>query len=271
MYIEYVMKKTGIFLKYPYNINYEKTLYNSVGGCALRDLSEKEEIKSNLKKALYISVRDRSTFEELQDIGSVLTPDSAVLISDIWKRELLKKTYDSKYKMQNEYVVFQTGGNRKAWELDAVIKVIKSLYKEKGISTVLLPLGRTISHCDMRWLKKIKNKTVGMSRYYDNITLKEMTYLLSESSGFIGTSLHGNIVAMSYGKQSFLITRENTKNWWYWNTWLKDSSCRITSFEDLSTDIRWLEQKADTKLVEEHKKLINLQFMKMAERMRQVL
>lgn len=261
-----IENKMGLFDKYPFDIAYGRTIYNSVGGCGLREVKEKNEIIETLKQALYVGVRDCATYEELRQIDAHLTPDSAVLMSTIWKRETLEQACRKSVLSlrDKDYIVFQMGGNHKKKEYRMAINMIKAFYEREKIAAVLLPLGRAISHGDKKALKSIHAQTKDTTYYYDDITLQEITWVLANSQGFVGTSLHGNLVSLSYGKRTILLAHESTKNWQYWDTWLHDSNCCLSSFEMLDADVKWIKGEIRTDWLNQQKQLVYAQFEKMA-------
>ena len=84
--------------------------------------------------------------------------------------------------------------------------------------------------------------------------------ILACSEGFIGTSLHGNIVTCSYGKKSILLAEENSKNWWYWKTWWQNSNCELASFDNLKEKLKSLFERYDSSKLQEQKELVYKHF-----------
>lgn len=260
-------RASGISNKFPYNIAYKRTIYNSVGGSGLKNLLEKDAIKETLKQALYLGVRDCATYQELKDIGAHLTPDSAIILSDIWAKEVLKfkcRPYILSLQ-EKKYFVFQLNGNLEKTKYKKIIKIIRDLSQINGINIVLLPLGKAMSHGDLKAMEFIDRKTNGITYFFRDLTLQESTWILANSCGFVGTSLHGNIVSLSYGKRSILIAYKNTKNWFYWNTWLKNSNCLLSTFEMLEKDIGTLNSTINTNWIEDQKKLVYKHFERIIE------
>lgn len=260
-YVQLVKKRTQIDNSYPYDIDYTNTIYNAVGGCGLNEIADSDFVKSVILKAKYIGVRDIATKRALDNCNVKLVPDTVTIISDIWKYESLKAELNNKYiELRDKYIVIQIHGKVDEKSIDVLKEITEELYMEKNMKVVLLPLGRAISHGDVKGLKKLHRKTQEICYFYDNISLREITMILACSEGFIGTSLHGNIVTCSYGKKSILLAEENSKNWWYWKTWWQNSNCELASFDNLKEKLKSLFERYDSSKLQEQKELVYKHF-----------
>jgi hypothetical protein len=74
------------------NNNNVKVLYNAVGGASIAStINENRIIKDNMKGANFVSVRDKRTYDRLNNIGvgSIISPDSALIMSDFLRNRVL--------------------------------------------------------------------------------------------------------------------------------------------------------------------------------------
>lgn len=191
-------------------------IYNSVGGSNLTGYTdaEKKLLFSDLERADYISVRDRKTYENLKD-GNLtdiqISPDSAVVMSKYFNDENFDKIVSQEVKefqekKINNYIVFQIGEYYSKGNIETIVREINAFLLNTDYSIILLPIGRAWGHRDQVPLKKINNllKSNGWaSRLFmpTNNTIYDTMYYISHSKLFMGTSLHGCITAISYGKK----------------------------------------------------------------------
>ena len=201
---ELLVKRFGCKTKFPYIIsgkdmkNYCKIVYSNVGGF----VSENEyEAVNEIRNADYFSVRDSQSFEEnrryRQDV--VLTPDGAVLMSDVFPRERLEKEVgESVRSVKGDYIAVQFSLSYYRQHENEIIETLKA-FKEKHKNTkiVLVPIGYAILHDDLIALKELKVKIQDVV-LIEKLTIKEIMYLIAGAEFFLGTSLHGIVTAMSF-------------------------------------------------------------------------
>ncbi len=165
--------------------------------CLDDDVAEKAEIK----KADYVSVRDRLSFSEMKKYRekTVLTPDAAVLMSDLFSRKELEKDISERVRsVQGKYVAVQLNLMYYKENEAEVIEVLEDFCCDnKGTKLVLVPIGYAIKHDDLLALKAIKTK-ISQAILIEKLTVKEIMYLISGAEFFVGTSLHGVVTAMSF-------------------------------------------------------------------------
>lgn len=221
-YLQYVIKKTGISNIFPYDILSNKMFYNGVGG-DLNSLTEQRRhyINHILEDSPYIAVRDKNTFDSILSNEKKLIPDTAIILSDIWRKSTLKlpKCMD----ISNSYIVFQVSGGFYHRYKKEIIKKLSYMRKEIKCRIILLPIGYAISHGDKEALKNIKNIYEDFI-FCEDLSLQEITAVICNAKLFIGTSLHGNLISFSYKVPSILLANIDTKNEIYYRTWLRNTS-----------------------------------------------
>lgn len=186
--------------------------------------SDRIEIIKNLKKAKYISVRDSNTKIALNKIGvnSYLTPDSALIMSDIFPiRELNKKITFDVNNAKDDYIFLQMAINKQPKEIDAFIKKIKAFADNNGYSIICCPIGLASGHEDDVILKEIYNKSK-MIKYIHPNNIFDIMYLIASSKIYLGTSLHGLITAQSYNVKFIPINKNVEKLNRYCGTWTSE-------------------------------------------------
>lgn len=190
--------------KFPYIISRKdmksecKVVYSNVGGF----VSENEyEAVDEIRNADYFSVRDSQSFEENSKYRKdvILTPDGAVLMSDVFPCERLEKEVSDKVRaVKGDYIAIQFSLSyykQHEYEIIETLKSFKEKHKETEI--VLVPIGYAILHDDLVALKELKTKIPEVT-LIEKLTIKEIMYLIAGSQFFLGTSLHGIVTAMSF-------------------------------------------------------------------------
>ena len=173
-----------------------------------------------INKVDYITVRDTEAQNALLSIGidkSIIIPDTVFSISKIISRsdnEVLfnKLIEDELVPNIGEYIVFQHNStnidDRKYYR--NVIELLKNVSADYKI--LLMPIGYV--HDDDKILNKIYKENISniyMVNMKRKLSPKEMIAILSNSSGYIGTSMHGAVVSSSYNKRIMILNQMNSK------------------------------------------------------------
>ncbi|MCH7412386.1 polysaccharide pyruvyl transferase family protein [Belliella sp. R4-6] len=203
--------------RYPYVISFplqsnNQIIYNSVGGTVYSS-GRRSELKNNLFRVDLFSVRSSRLYEfgVESNIKSKLVPDSAMLISNYFKKSL-----------PGNYLVFQCH-NLSSEKVDVLAEqlfIIASRNVKKKI--ILLPIGYANGHEDFIALQKIKSHDI-LSDMQNIVYHKEMSVfgiikIISGAECFIGTSLHGIITSFTYNVPYLCISssyklKEYIKDW----------------------------------------------------------
>lgn len=239
---------------YPYCIADRNVVYNSVGGSINKDILSDKNQKLDFSRN-YMSVRDKRTYESVESIADAhLVPDSAIILSDLWngaflERKIRHEIYNS---TKEEYIIFQISKGMINDKFE--VKEIKKFLEHLPVKVWLVPIGKVNSHGDLNILNQIfddKRKYI----YYKDIGVYETTYVITNALGFIGSSLHGNLISFSYGIPSILISKDNTKNKDYYDTWLRGTSCKTCSLDELLHQNLYFE-KVNYDAIVEQKQLV---------------
>ncbi len=217
--------------KYPYLIeksniqNPTQVIYNGVGGISIK-VSD-NTIKSTLLDADLVSVRDANASHILESkwgINNRLTPDIANAVSKFYpKDELLESTTQKTSafisKNQNGYFCFQMAKQYTNSKLSTIIDSLSKILSG-GTSIALLPLGIVSGHEDHNLLEQIYQRLSSENVFIlRDIHLIDSISLIAHSSVFTGTSLHGNITAMSYAVPHFPLNQDVAKLTNYVEKW----------------------------------------------------
>jgi len=203
----------------------DKIIYNAVGGVALQ--SSNSVIKIMLDSANYVSVRDKHSSQVLYTkwgTKTFLVPDIANSISIFYPNNILLKSINTVTKdfiTQNDgnYFCFQIAQQYAKGQLSMIVDSLSEIIS-MGAPIALLPLGTVSGHEDDKILQKIyaqiSSKKVFILR---KIHILDSIALIAHSNVFAGTSLHGNITAMSYGIPHFPLNQDVKKLTEYIKQW----------------------------------------------------
>lgn len=212
IYDKYITVRYGIKTKYPFTIgknelsNFKGVLYNSLGGSFIEscpNIVKTQDNKKILSNVDYLSTRDYNANQILVANGlkSHCVPDSAILLSEIFKEDLikLKVSPNNKSLLSERHIFFQINFRLLGDNVDFYAKLIDIISEAFSISVILCPIGTAPGHSDDKALKLIKRAS-SSSRIHliSSPTIWDIMHLINSASLYIGTSLHGAITALSY-------------------------------------------------------------------------
>lgn len=240
-----------------------KVFYNAVGGSTLDKLPIKDQqyIKETMKNSSYISVRDVKSRDNINHLEVNISPDSATIMSEFFDFELLEKKSSEKInkfiKNNEEYIVIQSNNSSlKEGKDRELIEAINAIGEKLGYKILLLPIGFAANHDDNIALNKVKKGLTVKYEHFESLNLYEVMHLIAKGSFFAGTSLHGNITAMSYGVPHIGLNREIKKLDSYLKTWDLEEQNRCIDFSELENEIEKLIKLDKKKLLVKRKELI---------------
>jgi len=166
---------------------------------------ESEAVKRVLDGASYIWLRDEQSAAKLRRAGVCqelhVAPDVAVVLSDYFNREELVKR-GRKILSQigidvNKTVTCFQSQPYPGFSEDEIVAVLMDHKKRSDAEIVLLPLA--YCHGDHEFLERLAQRAQGKLKYCDVDTVFDMMAVIAACDLFIGTGLHGNITAFSFG------------------------------------------------------------------------
>ena len=229
-------------IRYPYTLSLNdfnkriKIIYNSVGGGALASATKKEllKVKEILNNVTYLSVRDNNLFEKLKGVEVDLAPDSAILLSKVMDKQEFKTKYGERIqdKLNSNYIIIHFNKSIASRYEKGLNDLIDNIKAEFGCSIYLVPVNN-IEKSDYLGMKRFlnnRNCTVIQGELY----LFEICALIANADFLIGTSLHTNIIACSFGVPHLGITKDVKKVNHFFNTWYpRDSIFKSYEIADL--------------------------------------
>lgn len=237
---ELLRKVAGQPARYPYVMDPKERpaglYYTAVGASGFnveRNPQHLADVAALLRGATEVSVRDKEAQQWLKntDVDARLVPDTALVMSDIYSLEALDaRPWQEQLATQNDfdakrYIVFQSAKSYIAGQQSTVVKQLESIAKTTGYSVLLLPIGRATGHSDDQALAPLYDilgqRGIPCALQNSHHVLDIMASL-ANSSGYIGTSLHGAITAYSYGRPVCGIATQRVKKLHaFITTWLQ--------------------------------------------------
>lgn len=168
--------------------------------------AEKDGVRRVMGKASFIYVRDAQSANKLLDagVGNAIhvAPDLIVCLSDFYQygaekekgRKILQQFGVDTGK---RIICFQTHRHFFLGDEQELLKELRYLQETLGYEVVLMPIG--YCHGDdysLQWLASIAEIPL---KYIPAYSIHDMISILAASDAFVGTSLHGNITAFSFG------------------------------------------------------------------------
>ncbi len=176
-------------------------------------------VRDRMKHARYLSVRDRSSRDLLASAGIAspiaVVPDTALDVTSVWSPTELESEYhrflvERNLDAQEDLIVFHAKRRYGQGGVEVMAEGIRGICEHWGATPVLLAIGpchgddavaREVGEC-------LGSNAVVVERPG---SLKRVTALLASSRGYVGSSLHGAIVATAFGRPVFVVASRQTQ------------------------------------------------------------
>ena len=173
--------------------------WNSPGVPYDASLDKTTLTRSSLDCVDYISVRDNLSRENLKTITNeniIVSPDSAILLSDVWPKR----------KSKDKYVTLSITSDDLLKKKDDIIKLFSTITNSKEFPNkiIILPLMAWRGFDESKELKDLQKK-FDITIFNRSSSLFECAMSIANSSVYIGNSLHGLITAVSYGVPASIV------------------------------------------------------------------
>ena len=179
--------------------------YCSVGVPFAFNSQERLEVSRALNNSAFIYARDNPSRDKLVEAGVTKTiyvaPDLIVTLSDFYPLDEQKRKGQDIFGVHGidtskPVLCFQCPP-QDSKNLAIIVAELMAYAERTGSAVALLPLGRC--HGDDRALSAIAELSSGRLTYINALSIFDMIAVIAASGRFLGTSMHGNITAFSYG------------------------------------------------------------------------
>jgi len=225
--------------RFPWVIERKKTpiAYNAVGGAWLKRISAKHKklIAKIVTDSDFVSVRDKDVAKLIrQEISKSqhdkvkVSPDSAILLSRYFDVEYLESKISAAAQplisKEKKHLCVQTHGYLKNEEAAIFGRALDRINREMDMRIIFIPIGRVPLHEDQNSLERIRaNMKSECESLSSDTSIFDIMYFIATARAFVGTSLHGNITAMSYGVPSIGLDLGVPKVKSFIDTWASDN------------------------------------------------
>ncbi|MFT6989969.1 MAG: hypothetical protein ACJASL_001946 [Paraglaciecola sp.] len=243
-------------------LNHFKLAYHAVGGGVPRQVELRNEVAPSIKQAKYVSVRETDTQRVIKNnfgVTATLVPDSVMVLSDLYPKSSL-----SREGLPEKYACVQFGFFKSKGKHQMILNQLTRIHKEHGLTIGLLSIGQCPGHDDVKMVEWIKENANFPVCVLPCDTIDEITCALAHAKIYIGTSLHGVIVSMSYGNPFVSVNKLVKKVDTYTKTWAPDYLKGSVIFLEMANTVsKRLEAHIDySTLVDEQKRLVRQSFQR---------
>ncbi|EKQ67109.1 hypothetical protein OsccyDRAFT_4933 [Leptolyngbyaceae cyanobacterium JSC-12] len=211
--------------------------------------SDKSQIAHAFNNADFIYLRDEESRNKLLESGVKkeihVSPDIIVTLSDFFDFSTEKKKGEKILErfgvdIKQKKICFQAGSESITETDERVLIEQLKRYREKTNSEIfLLPIRRC--HSDDKYLENFSRKTYGLFKYINVNSIFEIISVLAASDIFLGTSLHGNITAFSFGIPHLFAPINVDKREGFINMVNLSNEVKLRSWSEISDRLEWLE------------------------------
>lgn len=186
-------------------------VFNAVGGVALgtAEAALQREVAAALTDAAALSVRDEASREALAAFGVVaeLSPDPAVLVARCCARPIARHARQSALselavRFPQGYLALQFSADfGDDASLDRLAAALADFLRERGLGIVLFRAGAAPWHDDADVYRRLVARLPpGACLLFASLHLWDICALLVGARMYVGSSLHGRIVATAFGR-----------------------------------------------------------------------
>lgn len=209
---------------FPYLPNYNniEVVFNTIGGTIDQASDDYKKMLASLENSAFLSVRDTRTMNSFpRNIEASLSPDSVLILPKLVDDNFLEQKIAgrlSKYKKLN-YAVFQASPHKLGVSKEIAIEAITKIFEHTKTKVVLLPIGYASGHDDFQILDTLHDEVPDKTELIYDLSIWEIIFIIKNSIGVYGTSLHNMITALAFGIPHFNINREVKKVTAFLNDW----------------------------------------------------
>ena len=225
-------------------------LHCALGGVDLPRLPEamQREVLARLRESDGLAVRDRATQAALAAAGirAELSPDPAVLTAELFGPRIAHhldtgETAEVCERFPQGYIAIQFAAEfGDDITLALLADQIDRIAVDTGLGLVLFRAGAAPWHDDLGVYRRLTDRLQQRQVWlFESLNIWDLCALLSRARLYLGSSLHGRIVASAFGVPGVNlalpgVTGSFSKQAAYLATWHADEACGVVSGADLS-------------------------------------
>jgi hypothetical protein len=220
---------------------------NAVGGADLEraDAALREEVRAKLAGADAVTVRDAQTAAALAGLGiaSRLLPDSVCMLRELFGAQLKRRAATGEVarlasRFPEGYLAVQFSADfGDDATLAAIAAGLDALARSRRLGIVFFRAGAALWHDELSVLQRAKARMKTPAAVFDSIDIWDSCALISTARGYLGSSLHGRIIAMAHGlpRANLLLPgAQSAKHGAYAAAWEADGLPTLLSVDDLA-------------------------------------
>ncbi|WP_427309917.1 polysaccharide pyruvyl transferase family protein [Cupriavidus sp. H39] len=189
--------------------NVRRVIYHGVGGITLGqiDPDTRHEVMTKLAAATCVGVRDRQTQAMLDThgIGCHLEPDPAVMVAALFSDRIRQRARHGELarlvsRFARGYLAVQCSADFGDDDtLSQLATQLEQVARPRNLCLVLFRAGAAPWHDDLACYRRLAARLVGTpAALFGSLNLWDICALIAHSRGFVGSSLHGSIVAAAF-------------------------------------------------------------------------
>ncbi|MBC3764949.1 polysaccharide pyruvyl transferase family protein [Neptunicella marina] len=239
-----------------------KIAYHAVGGGIPKSKALRDEVAPSFKQAGYLSVRETDAQRAIKNnfgLNASLVPDSVMVLSDMQPKHTLPKS------LNKPYACAQFGFHKSEGKQKTILNQLRRIYRHQKLAIGLLSIGNCPGHDDQLMVDWIKKHADFPVHVLPCDTLDQITSAIANAAVYIGTSLHGVIVSMSYGNPFVPVNKAVKKVQAYTMTWAPEYLKGCVPFFQIAeaTKLRMEAYKGYDDIVLKQKQMVRESFLKL--------
>jgi len=258
--LDWAQRQLGMHALAPYSMptqlfpHANKIIYNAVGGVDLDegDTVLRAEVLANLKAADAVGVRDKCTHALLQAEGlrPRLMPDPAVMVAELFGTTIRERMSQGELVQARQafpqgYVAVQFSADFEivpgtADPLFQIAAQLDRFVRASGLGVVFFRAGAAPWHDELDcYAKVVAHMRSPSTIVFTSLDIWDICALIAGSRGYLGSSLHGRIVAMAFAVPRLNLRHPShvgrtTKHIAYADTWDQESLPATVDLNDIA-------------------------------------
>ena len=209
---------------------------------------ERNAVAHAFNNAAFIYVRDQQSADKLKRAGVTqsieVAPDLIVTLSDFYDRNaeaIRGREILGSYGVDTTKRVlgFQCAPQSESSYVE-ITKQIQQFSKQTQCEVALVPIG--YCHNDDQALKRLSAISNGAFKYIDIRSIRDMLSVLAACNIFLGTSMHANITAFSFGIPHLIAPLSVDKLGGFLDIAGLDPALRLNAWSEAAERLRWAEE-----------------------------